>query len=110
MIKLTVSKYFSSFDGRIQNVCRARPSRVVILFALVSLLGVGLIPKGASIQLVSHSPILIDPTQAYHDWTVGNGVSRGSGTSTNPYVIEGWDIDTSYANGIEIRNTHSYFI
>jgi len=56
---------------------------------------------------VSHGPILIDGDSGF---TSANGVTSGSGTAVDPYVIEGWDIDASSANGIQIRNTSAHFI
>ncbi|UCE36966.1 MAG: right-handed parallel beta-helix repeat-containing protein [Thermoplasmata archaeon] len=56
-----------------------------------------------------HDPIYIDgnddfATQAVaEDWL-------GDGTEGNPYIIEGYEIDTAYANGIEIRSSNVYFI
>ncbi|SRR6266571_1887744 len=54
-----------------------------------------------------HAPILINGNGAF---TVDNGVTGGSGTSSDPYTIQGWDIDGSNGNGIEIRNTDAYFV
>jgi len=39
-----------------------------------------------------------------------NGVSSGSGTENDPYIIENWDISAETAHGIEIRNTTAYFV
>jgi parallel beta-helix repeat protein len=61
------------------------------------------IPAG----LLSHAPILIDGNSGF---TSANGVTSGSGTAVDPFVIEGWDIDVSSANGIEIRATSAHFI
>ncbi len=41
---------------------------------------------------------------------MANGVVGGSGTVTDPYIIEGWDIDASSSTGIEIRHTDARFI
>ncbi|TMI51066.1 hypothetical protein E6H13_09615, partial [Candidatus Bathyarchaeota archaeon] len=54
-----------------------------------------------------HAPILINGNGAF---TADNGVTGGSGTSSDPYTIQGWDIDGSNGNGIEIRNTDAYFV
>jgi len=63
-----------------------------------------------------HTPILIDGNG---NFTLANGVRRGSGTATDPYVISDWDIDssTSYViptfvpeAGILIRHTTAYFV
>jgi hypothetical protein len=54
-----------------------------------------------------HAPILINGNGAF---TVDNGVTGGNGTSSDPYTIQGWDIDGSTGNGIEIRNTDAYFV
>jgi parallel beta-helix repeat protein len=64
---------------------------------------------GANIAagLTPHAPIHIDGNG---DFTTENGVSAGSGTGSDPYVIEGWDIDTSSSRGIDVRNTDAYFV
>ncbi len=56
---------------------------------------------------VPHQPILIDGNS---EFTFANGVTGGSGTVNDPYVIQGWDIDASTAHGIEIRNTDAHFV
>jgi len=52
-----------------------------------------------------HAPILIDGDL---NFTAANGVTGGTGTSSDPYVIEGWQIDASSAFGIRILNTDAY--
>jgi len=80
---------------------------------LVILLGSFLAPAmqlfsvGLAEAMVTHDPILIDGNASF---THANGVTSGSGTVGDPYVIEGWDINASSANGIEIRNTDAHFI
>jgi len=54
----------------------------------------------------SRSPIYIEGDS---NFTVGNGVTGGSGTALDPFIISGWEINTSTANGIEIRNTTAHF-
>ena len=54
-----------------------------------------------------HAPILIDGND---DFTPENGVTSGSGAWNDPYVIEGWEINASSANGVEIRNTDVRFV
>ena len=58
-------------------------------------------------SLLSHAPILINGDAGF---TPANGVTSGSGTAVDPFVIEGWDIDASSANGVEVRNTSAHFI
>ncbi|MCX8174429.1 MAG: right-handed parallel beta-helix repeat-containing protein [Thermoplasmata archaeon] len=44
-------------------------------------------------------------------FTLGNGVVGGSGTQSDPYRIEGWDINANGgAYGIFIQNTRAYFV
>ena len=67
---------------------------------------VGIRPADASPPgLKAHPPILIDGPYAF---TSANGVTSGSGTAKDPYTIQGWSIDASTANGIEIRNIPNY--
>jgi parallel beta-helix repeat protein len=56
--------------------------------------------------LTTHAPIFIDGNSGF---VPANGVTGGSGTASDPYIIEGWDINAATAHGIEIRNTTSYF-
>jgi parallel beta-helix repeat protein len=61
------------------------------------------IPEG----LLFHAPILINGDAGF---TPANGVTSGSGTVVDPFVIDGWNIDASTANGIDVRNTSAHFI
>jgi parallel beta-helix repeat protein len=45
-----------------------------------------------------------------NSFTPANGVTGGSGTASDPYIIENWAIDASGANGIDIENTTAYFV
>ena len=54
-----------------------------------------------------HAPILISGNSGF---TEPNGVVGGTGAGEDPYVIGGWEIDASAANGIEVRNTSAHFV
>ncbi|HVH16281.1 MAG TPA: NosD domain-containing protein [Candidatus Angelobacter sp.] len=44
-------------------------------------------------------------------FTADNGVTAGSGTSNDPYVLSGWSIEVPVGGyGIEIANTTAYFV
>lgn len=59
-------------------------------------------------ERVDHAPIAI--TSDY-EFTVANGVCSGSGTFEDPYVIEGWTIDSGYSRyGIRVHGTTRPFI
>lgn len=53
----------------------------------------------------SRGPILIEGDRGF----LLEGL-RGSGTEDDPYVIEGWVIDASSADGICVRNTGKYLV
>ncbi len=56
----------------------------------------------------NHPPIYIEGND---DFTFENGVTGGSGTLEDPYIIENWIIvDGSAENGIFVTNTNAYFI
>ena len=57
--------------------------------------------------LTSHDPIHIAGND---NFTSANGVVGGLGTADDPYIIEGWNINASNADGIEISNTNAHFI
>ena len=65
------------------------------------------IPSASASILQPHSPIKIAGNSAF---TAANGVVGGNGSPSNPFVIQGWDIDASSTNGIDLRNTNSSFI
>jgi parallel beta-helix repeat protein len=60
----------------------------------------------ARIAYTTHSPILIIGNGGF---TNESGVVWGSGTESDPYIIEGWDINSSTANGIDLQNTYAHF-
>ncbi len=78
------------------------------MFAIIFL---GLVVTVRSAGYQPHSIILIDGNGSF---TATNGVASGTGTSTNPYIIEGWNVthisnDVSNFYAIAIRNTTAYF-
>jgi len=70
------------------------------------------IPEGipAEIAYTTHDPIIIDGNAGFMGPNGTTGITKGSGTESDPYIIEGWDINASTANGIEIQNTDAHFI
>jgi len=91
---------------KLKSLCLVSAFLLMLLGAL-SFRVVSLQQMSLTVSLSSHAPILIDGNT---DLTAPNGVTGGSGTALDPYIIEGWDIDASTAHGIEIRNTRAYFI
>lgn len=69
--------------------------------------------QNSSAGLTNHDPIYI---WGNDNFTAENGVTGGSGTKSDPYIIEGWDIKTSSRNftfptsGIKIVSTTVFFI
>jgi parallel beta-helix repeat protein len=64
------------------------------------------VPEAASAYTL-HVPIYINGNAGF---TPANGVTGGSGTPADPYIIEGWEIDASTAHGIAIWNTDAHFV
>src|SRR2546428_5094266 len=60
--------------------------------------------------LTDHNAIVINGDAGF---TTANGITGGSGTLTDPYVIQGWAISTDFlccaSPGIVISNTKAYF-
>jgi parallel beta-helix repeat protein len=60
------------------------------------------------INLISHAPISIIGDA---EFTLANGVTGGSGTALDPFIIQNWEINSTAAScGILIQNTTAYFI
>ena len=70
------------------------------------------VPNESSRVADSSHYTLRDPIFIHGDdeFTVDNGVTGGGGTVLDPYVIEGWEINASSANGIRIVETDVHFI
>jgi parallel beta-helix repeat protein len=76
-------------------------------FIIVLLILVGLSNKSAA--YTPHDPIMIVNNIDFANEAADEGW-QGDGSSDNPYVIEGYEINSSNANGIEIRNVDKHFI
>jgi parallel beta-helix repeat protein len=61
----------------------------------------------AHATLTMHDSIYINGND---NFTLANGVTSGSGTENDPYIIENWAIGASINNQIEISSTSAYFI
>ncbi len=63
----------------------------------------------ASPLFAARSPIMIEDDS---ELTLANGVMSGSGTASDPFVIEGWEIDASSSTiaGIAVSNITSYLL
>jgi parallel beta-helix repeat protein len=64
-------------------------------------------PPSFSYSYTPHDPIEITTDE---DFTSANGVTSGSGTSIDPFIIEGWNITSSGVHGIFISATTKYFL
>ena len=80
------------------------PRPILILAALVV---ASLAPVGPAAAFTPHAPILVVGNA---DLTAANGVVSGSGSPADPFIIEGWDINTSSSAGIEVRNTDAFLV
>jgi len=63
----------------------------------------------AHISYVGHATISIVGNAGFLGLNATTGISWGSGTFADPYIIDGWDIDASAAHGIRIIGATSYF-
>jgi parallel beta-helix repeat protein len=64
-------------------------------------------PIHASTSYVVHSPILISGNSGF---TAQNGVTGGTGTRSDPFLISGWSIVAPYGQAaIYIQSTTAYF-
>lgn len=62
----------------------------------------------ARTSYTTHATILIFDDS---DFTALNGVTGGSGTASNPYIIEGWEIDASVMGfGVYIAMTTAHYV
>ncbi len=86
--------------------------RKVLTVVCLTILFSGVLPALVSIPgpvaaYTLHAPIRINGDG---DFTAANGVTGGSGSWNDPFVIEGWEINASTAHGIELLNTTAHFL
>jgi parallel beta-helix repeat protein len=89
----------------------------MLILGMVSLFLLNCISSVSSVEInilknsgdyTIHSPISIDGND---EFTAKNGVTGGSGTENDPYIIEGWDIKPSFLrSGIKIKNVNAHFV
>jgi parallel beta-helix repeat protein len=78
----------------------------IAFVVLLAALSITVLPDNAE-AYIPHAPISINSNAAF---TAPNGVTGGSGTPGDPYIIEGWEIDATGTVGIRIMNTDVPFI
>lgn len=78
----------------------------VSLIILLSVFTWGQVAASAS-NYSPHAPVVI---KGNSNFTSLSGVTSGSGTLSDPYVIQGWAINASSVNGITIVNSTAHFV
>jgi parallel beta-helix repeat protein len=96
----TYLKAWTKSRGKLGAVVCTVAVAVLLLFVF------GLTSMAGAI-LTSRAPIFIKNDNSF---TSANGVTGGSGTQNDPYIIENLVIDASGADGIKIQNTTKCFI
>ncbi|MFQ5884209.1 MAG: nitrous oxide reductase family maturation protein NosD [Thermoplasmata archaeon] len=91
------------------NMSFRRTSQIVLAFglALPVMLSFPVTAPGEGSAYIPHDPIRI---LSNAEFTPANGVRGGNGTLSDPYIIEGWDINASEVRGITIRDTDAHFV
>ncbi|MEM3445178.1 MAG: right-handed parallel beta-helix repeat-containing protein [Thermoplasmata archaeon] len=88
------------------------PALILILCLTFSQVATGRVEVSAqAVEQKLHSFHIQIHIQGDSDFTTANGVVSGSGTQSDPYIIEGWEIDAqggSYC--IWVENTTAHFV
>src|SRR6266702_94864 len=110
LVRAKRERTFTSHSSRAHTCSRRRALGKVFLISglliVISLSARGMVST-ATPSLQPHAPIVINGNS---DFNSGNGVTGGSGTASDPYVIEGWNITSSGTTGISITDTDAYFV
>ena len=90
-----------------------RRARIFLLVTFSAILLV-LVYLGVTVPEIKSFPAYVDrePITIHGDSELdaGNGVTEGSGTESDPYIIEGWKIRYQSMNGIEISDSSAHVI
>src|SRR5213593_3098178 len=98
--RLEVDYHIASTPGDVAYDCSDTDSMSLVMDAIAV--------NGTPAVYHSHATIVINGDSGF---TTSNGVTGGSGTSSDPYIIDDWYIDgCACQNGIDIRNTDAYFV
>ncbi|MHA1420010.1 MAG: right-handed parallel beta-helix repeat-containing protein [Candidatus Heimdallarchaeaceae archaeon] len=95
----TIEYYLSALDNSIDNNAAIEDNEGLYYTLLVVSSG----DPPTYPPLTPHDPIVITSDIDFE-------VFPGSGTAEDPYLIEGWNITTTYSEGIHIQDTTKYFI
>jgi len=84
------------------------PKTLLLAFLLVAatLTALSTIPQPV-LAYTPHAPILIDGNAGF---TSANGVTGGSGTPNDPYIIEGWEIVPTSSGGITVVSSNASLV
>lgn len=94
--------------SKVTSTIGIRKVSLLILFTISGAVTTGLLVSPVYGQnYVPHPPIFIESDE---DFTELNGVRSGSGTTEDPYIIEGWMIVAAETGAIVIRDTESHVI
>jgi len=63
-----------------------------------------------TLTLTPHDPIQIDGNDGFSGPNASTGITRGSGTESDPYIIEDWEIGPFASTGIEIKFVDVHFV
>ena len=85
----------------------AAPCILLAIMIVAGSLGALVILAEDASALAPHDPILIESDDGFNST---NGVIGGAGTVSDPYIIDGWEIQAYGADGIQVRNTTAHFI
>jgi len=106
---IRLSSYRPGFAAIRTSKVDGRTLALALLLIIVAMPGIVQIrPAHAVSSLKPHVPIFIDGDS---NFLASNGVTSGSGTSQDPYVIEGWSIASDQSHvAVEVKGTSAFFI
>lgn len=84
----------------------SRSLTIIVLLVLVAITA-STVHTGRATPLTTRLPISIIGNSGF---TPANGITAGSGSTSNPFIIEGWNISTTNTDGIHIEQTNASFI
>ena len=82
-------------------------STVLVTIVVASSLSAFLVANENVTAFTPHAPIVI---YGDGDFTAANGVTGGSGIPSDPYIIEGWEFDSSAGQGICLQGTTAHVV
>ena len=114
------NKQYAGASGHVRKIKPIVAMVVMVAFFVSAMFALPIVPSShmpektptpiRTVALTPHDPIAINGNAGFTGSNSSTGITKGSGTVSDPYVIEGWEISFWTVDGISISNADVHFV